>query len=570
MTTHIIDLNEYFHSSINYDIEGEPMTYNRAPDTELALGRSFNPIDLKSIKRPGISFVATKLDHGAPFSSYDILYVHDFVSLQDELKVDRTVSASYLSNNFESSSKHSYDNSFSSESVSILIKVFADYGRWALNPESSLTGEAQKLLDSDPIEFSNVYGTRYVASERRMNAVFIFLTLSSVSASLKNIMQSTLSVGLGIGKLTATAKEAINHEIKNTTITERLSINAYSIGGKGLAGFKDLALTKIKTVDNPLTQIAEALSSTIALLDETNAVPYAFNIADMRNMGLRINIQVPWTYERAKELLNLKRIYDDAFYKFDILKGIKNKTHNLYFLIDDDEAVSLMTNRIEEYESFLLEISKCHLNCRNNPDPSSYRWDGFVPEIIRDTYLDFLKVPWMQYNGIILDKNNEASSVDLNIMEQILNEPPETRSVVINNFFPQSKGFGVTIQHAGSNVNVMKLFDAFEGYNPFRNYRWKLNLVKYTGRPGGFPLYKTTGGGLEDIFFKGDFATRRPKIKPGEHFEYSYRLYCTLIDKAKREFTYLIMETEVINYWNQKEVLEVKKLKYYPSGNFKF
>jgi hypothetical protein len=554
METVMFDLDKNKDSFRYFIPTGEPTEYNRAPKTDLALGRGFDPIDLTSIKRPGITFQERRIDGGgAAMATYEFLYVSNYQSFTEELKIDSKVSASYLGNSIDSAIKHNYDSSFSTNSINVIVKAWADYGRWSLNPEAKLTDEAQTLLNQNPNQFLKVYGTRYIATESRMNAIYVVITVNSVSSLVKRRMDSSLSAGLGIGRLTASAKQTFIDEIKNTIESEKISINAYAIGGNGIAGFKDIIITSIKNEKDPLTSIGTAIANTIGQMDSTNAIAYSYLVADMLNFGLNQQPEIEWNYDRARALEHLSNIYEKGNYKLQILKAIKEKTHPLYFLLNNpDRTFNEYLQNIPVYENYLIDIKNRHENCRKNPDPSSYALPFVNYEILSDFYLDLMKSPTVQFDGYNFNAGDtQPKEIRTEILETILNTEPQNRNTVIKSFFPDSIGLGVNIQPTGTGLSVMKLYDELNGFRPYNGDRWNTSVITYTGNANGsFQLIHTTSTfeKLENTIFVELFK-RRPILIEGETLQFEYKLFCSLTDKAQRKFNYLLMKCNITAIW---------------------
>jgi hypothetical protein len=554
MKTEIFDIEQNKTSFAYFILSGEPTEYNRAPKTDLALGRGFDPVDLSSIKRPGISFTEKRIDGGgAAMATYESLYVSNYQSFTEELKIDSTINASYLGNSIDSAIKHSYDNSFSTNSVTVIVKAWADYGRWSLDSGAKLTDEAKELLTQNPVEFIKVYGSRYIATESRMNAIYIVITVHSVSSFVKKRMESTLTTGIGIGRLASSAKEAFINEIKNTIDSERISVNVYAIGGNGLAGFKDIVINSIKNEKDPLTSIGTAIANTIGQMDSTNAIPYSYLVADMLNFGLEQQPEIQWSYDRARALKNLSGIYERGSYKLQILKEIKNKTHPLYYLMDDpNRSFDESLQNIPVYENYLFDIKNRHENCRKNIDPSSYSLPFVNYEILSDIYLDFLKSPTIQFYGYNFNTDDtQSTEIRTEVLETILNVDPQQRNALIHNFFPNSIGLGVNIQPTGTGLTVMSLYDELKGFRPYNGQKWDASVIGYTGNASGsFQLIHTsnTYEKLENTILVELFK-RRPLIIEHETIQFEYKLFCSLVDKAQRKYNYLLMSCSITAVW---------------------
>lgn len=539
----------------------EPIEYNRAPKTDLSLGKGFDPVDFQSIKRPGIVFSETRIDNGSPESNFEFLYVRDYESLERELQIDSKISASYLGNSIDSTRKLKYDRSFSSDSINVVIKAWSNYGRWSLNPTATLTNEAKALLNTNQKEFADTYGTRYVAVESRMNAIYIVITITATSALVKKRIESSMSINAGVGKLTAKARESVIDEIKFANKSDRVGINAYAVGGNGITGFKDLVFGGIKSEKDPLEFISKAISNTLSQMSAANAVPYSFLVGDMRNFGLTYTPQIEWSKQRSRALLKLNEIYESISYQLTVAKAVKAKTHPLFFLVDKITLEENLLQNIEVGERFLDDISDLHKNCRTNPSPDSYLIPDSIPQVFGDSVRDWLKTPTIRFKGgswITFHPFPQKEEIQTQVLESIMNTSPDFRKDVVKSFFPDSKGLFIKFFAEGTGLSTMNFHDRI-GASPVNHpeYR-KVKEFEYSAfKPIISPNFLSFID-LNEKFEEGMAAGYRPREaeiidgivgmirQSGNtflnlHIDYDYELYCTIADKAGRVFTYKVM-----------------------------
>ncbi|MFN8291209.1 MAG: hypothetical protein U0U70_13210 [Chitinophagaceae bacterium] len=551
--------NETRFSSLSLIPLGEPLEYNRAPLTEIALGRGFDPINLSDIKRPCIKFKPTPLDGGgSTLATFEYYYVANYESLQEELKIDTKVAASYLKDKLDLTFKSSFENSFSSNSINVILKAYAEYGRWSLDPEADLIEEAKKIRDQNPKKFIETFGSRYIATENRMNAIYVLITVYSVSTIIKRKMESSLSAGIGIGKLTASAKEAFISELKNTVESDRISTNAYTIGGTGITGFKDLIIENIKREKDPLRSIGEALSKTVGQLDVSNSIPYSFIVTSMSKFGIEEKPNIEWSFERSKTLSILTEIYRNVYYKLSILKGLEAKNHPLYFLIDDEALIKNLIKDINVIDEFLLDIKARHKNCQESTDPTTFAIPTQIPTVLSNHYLDFLKSPTIQFLGFNINTGETApTKIRTEVLENILNSSPETRNTLIKSFFPNSSGIGVTINASGLGLSIMSLFVSYTANRLASGETWSGEITLFNGIPGGFDLLRLETKIIAEVL------KNRPIITEGETIRFQCKLYCRLTNKAQLKYTFLLLNCNIEASYLRNETKTLTSLEYY-------
>jgi hypothetical protein len=106
----------------------------------LALGRGFDPADpAQDVKLPCISFSAIPLDAGAPSTRADMTYVRNADQLNTAMHVDAKIDAAYLGAKVGGGFSIDTSNSFSSDSITVILTAITDFGRWGLDKTAGLT-----------------------------------------------------------------------------------------------------------------------------------------------------------------------------------------------------------------------------------------------------------------------------------------------------------------------------------------------------------------------------------------------------------------------------------------------
>ena len=544
---------------LEYESEILPKKYNRFPDNGLALGKGLVPTDLQSIKREAIDFDEIPLDgddETAVSSTLKYLYVKDFKSVKEELKVDISASASYLGAKAEFSQKKQFDTSYSENSITILIQAYSDFGRFGM-ANDKLNEEAKNLIDNDQQEFIARFGTRYIALVSKMISLNVIIRIESVSNKLKQTLNEMISVEGSYGALSAKAKYEVNKALTKENSKDTISIEVFAIGGTGVEGLKDMVIGQLNSSD-PLNQIGINIFNTLKTFKKVNSIAYELISEDFRQYGLTEEPKLKWSLYRKNTLIKLKDMYDELKYHIEIYEEVIKNRHPLNFIIPPSEMQFILshTNDIDIYYKRLAEIELHHKNCRENPDDSSFFLPNFSCQIFDNNLLKRCELKRLRFYAY----NDELKTIDNTKLYLILKESIFDREDYIKALFPTIKRLLIQIDFEyKEGVKYIEFHDSLTLTRRKDGHNWQGQVIRLIGDNGNFMIIPANydfvnpensnkdyfgNDALEKYIFNELNDRKFGNLYNGELVNYKYELYYTVIDNADRKYTFLFMETD--------------------------
>ena len=415
---------------------GEPTFYNRTRFVGLGIGDCFNPIDLSEVKRGALDF---EVQHtgGPSKTELEAVFVSNYESYNQVLEIDSNVSAAYLKIGAGSSSNFKYDGLFEKNTATIVLKARSLYTDFQLTPRTKLTEEAKSLL-SNPKEFINRYGTRYISREDRVNAVIIEVRFMGLSNNETRSFRSSISGNAGIGKLSASASRTFNKLIKKVSSSRNVILKFWSTGGGGMSDLENFVVEISDKSEDPLLDIKKEMSKVLGKFNEATAIPSTVYVSSLAQFGLDTSAaSVVFSRERSDALQSIKNVYENLDIEYDMLKSIKKGEHVLNSLHNgsiQDDINEFITSEEHEVLDTLKKLEQRHFNCKNNPDESSYVLPK-IPKAISDhAYRYYLKPMSLEWKGryrtpgsTILQNLDDATN------EVVMNSDPVQRERDLSN-----------------------------------------------------------------------------------------------------------------------------------------
>jgi hypothetical protein len=128
----------------------------------------------------------------------------------------------------------------------------------AANPEPELTKRAQSLLKSNPTDFVNTCGTRYVSMEHRASAAGVVISITSVKQTWKQKFLSDVSGGYDGVAMSASASAKFSDELKSALTQHRVNFHVFATGGDGFGELGEMCKGLAKQ-DDPMDSLASGL-----------------------------------------------------------------------------------------------------------------------------------------------------------------------------------------------------------------------------------------------------------------------------------------------------------------------
>lgn len=557
----------------------EPSSYNRFVNNGIVIGSGFDPANLTSNKGRAIDYEEEWLTKGAKAKS-EILYISNYESFTKVIKIDTSLSASYLQASVSSESSKSISESFSESNINILIQAYADYGWFGMKAGAKLVDEAKAVLKDNQQEFIKRYGSRFIDKEQRMNSISILLTIRNVSKKFKSTISSTLSASGGYAGASASIKQTINEEITRENNSDRIELSAFTIGGEGIAGLKDVILPNLKNNNNAIEYINELITTNLATLTKENAIPYDCSVADMRIFGLTETAEIPWDFNRMQKMEKLKTMYLELSEHLEIYDKVKNRTNPFFELLGGESNRTLFVDKlvgphINKFEDSLLDIARRHEFCKTNIDESSFT----IPNHQTNLFGDLKELLPQDYimMGLYYDptlENLKVQHIDDMILDKLMSTIPKDRNDALLEWINPSEKFNVNFQSRNPRLHkILTITDSLKYKHAYPVCEGVKKTKIYEGPGGLYTLWANFP--LENKTFEQSILEYIPKVHCQFKFqpfipniikaEYEYSLYYTVIDIADREFTYklLDLEMEVFNYFDGTQSSNIKNISYY-------
>lgn len=558
-------LREAFSTMTYRASDVEPVFYDRFIKEGIVLGSGFDPANLKSNKLRAINYEEHWAGKAPNIAESAILYISDYETFTKVTKIDTNIDASYMQASVSSESSKSISESFTENNINILIHAYADYGVFGMKEGASLVPAAELLKNTNQQEFIKVYGSRFIIKEKRMNSISILITIRNVSKKFKSVVSSTFSAKVGYGGASVKAKQTINEEITKDSNSDRIELSAFTLGGEGLAGLKDIILPNLKNNSDAIEYINGLIKNSLTPFNEKNAIPYECSVADMRIFGLTEIAEIPWNYKRMQNMEKLKSIYSELSYHLSIYDKIKHRINPYYELLGGEENrnkyINWIEKNIESFKDQLHDIAVRHENCKININELSFEIPYYSTKLISGL-AQLIPVNVMYTNSI--NNKYSAYSADYSglsddVMENLMNTVPSQRKIDLMGWIRNDEYLVVLLRFESrkrwQKVQIVKLHDSldYKQNRPFLEGNKKTEF--YNGPQQDFVLWNSEFDNNSCI--EHAILEYIPKVHGNLDFEpfglsvnveYKYTLFCTLTDYAGREFTYKIMDLEMVTF----------------------
>jgi hypothetical protein len=350
-------------------LDPDPEYYSFHPMSIMALGVGFSPNNVGQMKLPGIEYEKEDVENGGLATDLKTYLVSNSSQLKEALGVDVKIDASYLvyKGSGEFSLSGSKENS--SDSITFVVTASTEFGRVMMkHPQLS---DAARALIQDGRRFEAIYGSRYVAMERRGASVSAIVTILGVAPSTHDSITADMSGSGGWGPLSASASSKINLELEQANKGHRVTIVVHTTGGKGMGALGDIL--KAASKPNPMQEIQEALGDYIKTLDQSNSVPIGFHVASMQNFGWDPSKANLWTMESERRLRQLVTKYRETADKLETANAIVDGRSPLAKTLQKAKVQEIAA-AIPLYENYMGKIAGLHkkLLGDQNPDLAKY------------------------------------------------------------------------------------------------------------------------------------------------------------------------------------------------------
>lgn len=347
-----------------------PYFYRYHPKTVFNLGTGFSPNSLTTPKTPCISFQKRNFEGGALDSKVESYVVRDFKELMNTLEFDRRVEANVL---FESggsanggfSKKGKKESMFSRDSVTLVIRGHANYGRIGLDSPTLLPW-AQKLIDTgDFAEFEKTCGSWLVTAQHQGSNITVLITLTNLTSEEKSASETEINAGasfeIGKLKLGGSAKSTFEEMMKARKNTGFIEISAFSNGGEGIGSLGLLTSAIESSSLSGLSRIEEKIAETMKSFNFGNAAPTGYTVVPMP-FGYKKTEQL-WTQEQQNGLEEIADEYKELSSKMTILKAIANRTHPGSNKLSAGQLADVQAV-IPKLRAYLAQLADLHRKCQ--------------------------------------------------------------------------------------------------------------------------------------------------------------------------------------------------------------
>ncbi|CAA9200968.1 hypothetical protein [Flavobacterium collinsii] len=494
-----------------------------------------------------------------------ILYISNYESFTKVTKIDTSIDASYMKASVSAESSKSISESFTENNINILIHAYADYGWFEMKEGATLVPAAEALKKSNQQEFIKAYGSRFIIKEKRMNSISILITIRNVSKKFKSVVSSTLSASGGYGGASIKAKQTINEEITRDSNSDRIELSAFTVGGEGIEGLKDIILPNLKNNSNAIEYINELIKNNLSAFNEKNAIPYECAVADMKIFGITEVAEIPWDYDRMKNMEKLKDMYVELSYHIELYEKIKNRIDPFFTLLGGEEnrtdCINRYENNIGAIRDHLHDIAVRHENCKINPDKSSFEIINYQTKMIGGlARLIPVNVLFTNsINNLFMKYYKDYDGLEDTVVENLLSTVPSQRKMDLMKWIGPDEYLEVLLRFESKKrwqkVQIVKLHDSldYKQNKPILEGNKKTEF--YNGPQQDFILWNS---GYDNNSIEHAILEYIPKVHGNLDFgplglstvsvEYSYSLFCTLVDYAGREFTYKVMDLEMVTF----------------------
>ncbi len=394
--------------SVDYDLlPGEPTSYGLFPTSILSLGGGFSPEDLTQKKLRAVNYQLHKDSAGSLTTTLNATLVSNYSQLKQALHLDANIGASLLGDSFNASTGIDDSSIFSNNSLTLVISAQTEFGRLETSNET-LVPAAQKLIDQGRMDdFEGIYGSRYVALEKRGAMASILITISDIDQDAKEAINTSMSASGGFGPLTASAKATWNSEVESAFKQGRVSVQVFSIGGTGISGLSGLA-SGLLGQPNSVEQIEQALANFMKTFSPDNSAPIGFSVVSMYGFGWRPSDSSLRIDIRNQKLTELNNMYHDATNHLNAIKAILSGADIRNRMLTGD-ASSKLNAELPVYENYIQAIADAHDSLlRSKQSASSIKFpEAPAPD---DTY--FPKYPHAITGGwLLLAKNGDSKGI---------------------------------------------------------------------------------------------------------------------------------------------------------------
>jgi hypothetical protein len=213
--------------------------------------------------------------------------------------------------------------SFSSDSVTLVIKADCDYGRYALE-SIVLTPEAQRIANDEKL-FYRRYGTHVAVMEDRFSEMAAVITIQADSDTTASSLSESMQGDIDLFVVSGSVSQSLSKQTKDLIAKTHITVEFFAIGGEGI-GKLGAILKSVTGVDSNdpnkvLGLLDQAKDAVRAYMDtfSGDAAPartyWCFPLATLRrsNPVVQDLQQILARRERAAEgIIELQQIADQG------------------------------------------------------------------------------------------------------------------------------------------------------------------------------------------------------------------------------------------------------------------
>ena len=298
------------------------------PHSRLYLGGGYNPYTptkgyLRCIEYDSIKSINSP---AAISTRVDMSRIQSLSELHRKINFSSFLEGGYLFTKGQTSLEFDRSSIFSSNSLSWLIIFQSNYGLFTLkNPR--LSSRYLKLSEGELLERC---GSEIITEEKRSILLYAILTLHNLSSSKKEQLKTQFNMDISSFGLSASFQSKFNSFIDAATAMNHLSLNIFTLGGKGLTDMADL-LDQTHHLD--YKHILHKMHQYLKQLTRDYAVPTYFVSTSLHAFSHELKEKIPIfkrktltrlyhqynqlaiTRKKLKQLLTHERTYPKAIYQ---------------------------------------------------------------------------------------------------------------------------------------------------------------------------------------------------------------------------------------------------------------
>lgn len=255
-----------------------------------------------------------------------------------------------------------------SRSLALVVKAQSDYGRKGLRNAPALDKKYQDLIDNKKYsEFRQRCGTHIVLAEHRMSMVAVVITLSDVSSSARQSLQSMFETSGKFGGTIDAAAVSASSEMATTwkqliETAARLGKMHIDFESKGGQGISDALKLKITNDPTKIDQILEKLAEVGGSFTNNNSAVVEYAVLPNTAYGLRTTLVNPEKLARLNSYyLQLSKV-DFALQRIDGYRTGLPQMYNKVYVPEVGKLKLQRANLVTLVEGCVLNDTCPYLN----------------------------------------------------------------------------------------------------------------------------------------------------------------------------------------------------------------